>query len=665
MILTGKTKLLMVIAATLFAATMGLGIYYISSGSSSAVTVEDFSGSSKEAVLSWAKENKVREDRIEFQYEFDEEAETDTIIGQSIRSGEPLNGKDPLIITLSNGPDPDLEVTLADFTGMSQKEIEAWFEKNRFTNVQYSFGVDETVEADRFLSCSPECGRSARRSDVIKVKISSGSKEESNERETEVTVPDFSAYTRANIQAWGSTNRITVVFNTQASDTTPKDKVISQNPKAGSKIKTGSSITVVLSLGKGLTVMSFTGKQKAEADAWIQKNGLRAVYNEVFSESAAGLIISQNPTGGAITAGSSITFQVSAGLVPVNDCTGRPKAEFESYIADLNRQKNASAKLSLSISEQESDQPAGTILKQSASGAMKPGSAITITVAVGKKITVADKSGSTEDAFRAYLSSLTLKPGNISYAYHDTIAKGSIIRNDTGTFSAGNSINYTVSRGAYVFSYGTLINAGSSWAALDSAASEARANGWSVTAASVESKDYDAGIIIETCSVSGKSIACKVSSGRVVTVPNTIGSGYEAAISALKAAGLNAAAVETVDYRDEPAGTVIGQSIAAGNTVKAGTTVTVTYSKGPKPVVTEALPNFNIAFWDGQTEAKIRADMTAVFHNAGFHNLSFTVKDTSTGDNTNGIESISPAPDGAVIDVETPIHIVILVGKSS
>ena len=659
-----KTKILMFIAAVLFATTIGTGVYYISSGGAAVLEVTDFTSMTKEEVLAWAQQHKLSEESIVFRYEYDETAEAETVIAQSPEAGETLKPKDVLELTLSNGPDPDLPVELIDLVGKTQDAAEKWLDQNGFTDIQYRFAADEEAKPDTVLKTEPEAGKTVRRSQRITITVCSGTASDS-ETAAEITVPDFSTYTRTNIQAWGSTNKVTIQFQTQTSDTVAKDKVISQTPRAGNKVKQGGSVTVVLSSGKGLTVTSFVGKTKAEADAWIRQTGLKSVMTEVFSESPASQILTQSPSSGSISAGGTVTFEYSGGLVPLSDYTGKSRSEFETYVGNLNTQKNRSARITVSVSEEESDSAAGTILSQSASGNIKPGTAVTIKVAVGKKVTVADKRGVGEDSFRTYLSSLGLKPGNISYAYDDAVKSGALIRNDTGTYAVGSSISYTVSRGSYSFSYGSLINAGNSWSALYNASSEARANGWTVSSVAVESSTYDSGIITEPCSVSGKSISCKVSSGKVVTVPDVTGMEKDAGIAAMKNAGLSASAVETGTYREEPAGQIIGQSIAAGTSAKAGVSVTLTVSKGPKPVETAKLPTFNVGMFDGRDENFIRSSLTEVYQNAGFSNLNFVIVDTSQQDNDNCVESISPAPNGAVIDKTTQITIVIHSGKAS
>ncbi len=664
--LSGKTKILLAVAAVLLAATCAAGFYYLNTlktQENTSAVLEDFKGKKREDVLSWISENGFDEQQVSFAYAFDE-AEEDLIISQSIAKGESFTKNDVLEITLSSGPDPEEMIELPDFTGKSTDDITKWFEDNNLTNFSFSFTKTEDVEADHFVAMEPEAGTSVKRSDKVTVTISSGIGEQSEAEE--ITVPDFSSYTRTNIQAWGAANRISITVSYQSSDTVAKEKLISQSVKAGTKIKAGSSLSVVISSGKGISVVSFAGKTYNEASSWIAQNNLKAVYNEVYSEAMqAGNVISQNPSSGIVAEGAVITFEVSAGLVPVEDYTGRSRGEFEAYLALVNSQKNSSAKLNMSVRETESDKAAGTILSQNPTGNVAPGSVITIEVATGKKVTVESKSGMAEADFKAYLTSLGLKPGNISYDYSDTVSEGCIISNDTGTKNAGDSVNYKVSRGAYVFNYGSMINAGQSYNTLYNASAEARNYGWTVSRTDVESDTYDAGIIVENCSVSGKAIACRVSSGKVVAVPNVVGMSKEDAAAALQNAGLKANPVEGGYDDNLSAGTVTAQSTAADTRVAAGTTITITYSKGPSPKLT--MPSIDLGLYDNNyTKDQMISMLTRVFEQKGFSSsqLNFQIEDTSLGSNVNGVKSISPAPNGQQVDPGTVVTIILLVGST-
>ena len=659
--LTGKTRVLIVLFILLLGATIALGIFGLQGLMPKHGTVLiDFTGMKKKEAEAWRIDHRLAESQMTFSYSYDEDREEDTVLSQNRPKGTVLEKNDVLVLTVSNGKDPEKEVELPAFSAMSRSEIEAWAKDNGISNLFFAFAVDEDRPKDTVLGSEPAENTVMKRNQKIVITLSAGTKEESS---AEIIVPDFSSYTPANLQAWGSSSRVSVSVQYQSSDTAERDTLLSQNPKAGTKISAGSSVSAVYSSDKGIVVQSFAGRSRAEAEAWISSNGLKAVFRQVYHALVQrGGIITQIPSSGSVPSGATITFEESAGLVPVQDYTGRSGSEFEAYLSDLNTRNNASASLTLSRSEEESTQAAGTILLQSPVGEVSPGSTISITIAVGKKAEVLNRAGMEEADFRTYLSGLGMKPGTISSAYHDSIGAGKIIRNDTGLYSVGSSISYTVSKGRFQWDYEDLIQPGKPWAELFTASREARANGWTVTKSDTESDTYEAGVISD-CSVSGKTISCRVSTGRFVQVPDVLGKEKQEAIDLLIKAGLSPSDYETTTYRKEPKGTVIGQSIPPSAKVSYGSAISLSVSKGPKPAETAALPRFNLAFWDGETIEGIRSELTNIYHNAGFENLVFTVKDTSGGDNRSGIERITPAPDGSVIDKDTEITIVILSGK--
>ena len=83
----------------------------------------------------------------------------------------------------------------------------------------------------------------------------------------------------------------------------------------------------------------------------------------------------------------------------------------------------------------------------------------------------------------------------------------------------------------------------------------------------------------------GTEVNISVSNG-LVEVPNVVGSSESSARSALSNVGLDVSVQSQPD--DSTAGTVIGQSPNAGNTVQRGSTVTITVSTGPTPTTTSS-----------------------------------------------------------------------------
>ncbi|MBR2726873.1 MAG: PASTA domain-containing protein [Solobacterium sp.] len=191
-----KTITLLCTAVLLFGATAAGGIY-LKSLDREPVLMEDFTGKDSETVRTWAEEHRIAEDRLEFNLFYDEEIEENLIIDQNIEPGTTLKKNDLLIFSVSNGKDPGQVFTLPDFTGMTQEEISEWFDRNGFLNVSYVYEDSKDVPKNGFIAVENE-QTEYRRSDEISVVISLG---EGETTVTEVTVPDFSSYTRTNIQA--------------------------------------------------------------------------------------------------------------------------------------------------------------------------------------------------------------------------------------------------------------------------------------------------------------------------------------------------------------------------------------------------------------------------------------------------------------------------------
>ncbi|MGN0938841.1 MAG: Stk1 family PASTA domain-containing Ser/Thr kinase, partial [Selenomonas sp.] len=148
----------------------------------------------------------------------------------------------------------------------------------------------------------------------------------------------------------------------------PPGQVVSQTPEAGSKVKEERLVTIYVSKGgEELTMPDLQGLSKSEAEAKLQKMGLKlgTVY-EKNSDEEAGTVISQDPKAGSkISKGQEVDIIVSKGpktkKVSVPTVTG---ATFE------NAQNALTARgLSVgSVTKQQSSQAAGTVISQSVAG---------------------------------------------------------------------------------------------------------------------------------------------------------------------------------------------------------------------------------------------------------------------------------------------------------
>lgn len=165
---TLKPGLKIVLAAviTAGAGTAAYAVYAVNADHQT-VTVPDFSGKAQRIVEIWAKKNNLT-DQIKFEEEYSDDVLTDCVISQSARK---LSSNGTLTFTLSQGPDPDQEVQLPDFSGKKKDEIEAWFESNDFSMVTYTYTDSQDLDDDVFVSMDPSAGTKTKRSAAITVTL--------------------------------------------------------------------------------------------------------------------------------------------------------------------------------------------------------------------------------------------------------------------------------------------------------------------------------------------------------------------------------------------------------------------------------------------------------------------------------------------------------------
>jgi serine/threonine-protein kinase len=171
-----------------------------------------------------------------------------------------------------------------------------------------------------------------------------------------------------------------VDFVNRESDSVPRDEVISQDPVAGASAREGSHVTVTVSGGKGtVAVPAVEGQSQDKAQQALRDAGFKTSVKQVFSDSVPkGEVISTSPKGGTqATKGRTVTLTVSQGSegIAVPKVVGLQRAEAESQLQ--------AAGLTADVTEQESTQPPGTVMKQDppTGTSVDKGAAVKLTVA--------------------------------------------------------------------------------------------------------------------------------------------------------------------------------------------------------------------------------------------------------------------------------------------
>jgi len=209
--------------------------------------------------------------------------------------------------------------------GMSLAQATAELEK---AGLEVKRGPDrfsETVPRGRVLSQDPDPRDRVRKSGVVTVSLSKGPDRRAVPTLEGLDLDEATAALRklGLVVAEGPTYAF--------SSDVPKDHVISSEPKAGTRLKAGTAVRLVLSKGKELVeVPNVTGKKQAEATKALQDRGFEVRVEQVFSDTVErGVVAGQTPSAGSAEKGSTVVIQVSKGpdVVTVPNVVGMPEAQ--------------------------------------------------------------------------------------------------------------------------------------------------------------------------------------------------------------------------------------------------------------------------------------------------------------------------------------------------
>ena len=156
------------------------------------------------------------------------------------------------------------------------------------------------------------------------------------------SVPDLSNKTRDDAETALTQAKLTLnpsVAEQDVTDPNQVGKVISQNPQAGQEVAEGSQVSITIGKSQALKqVPDYTGKSFAEAKSGLTALGFKINKVEQQSDTVdKDTVITQNPNGGSVAAGSVITVTVSTGSdqIQMPDLTGMTPDEAKSKLQSM------------------------------------------------------------------------------------------------------------------------------------------------------------------------------------------------------------------------------------------------------------------------------------------------------------------------------------------
>ena len=480
------------------------------------------------------------------------------VISQQPTSGELETGSEVIII-VSKGRRP---VAVPDVVGQEALRAERTL-NGVMLNVKYGTeDYDEDIPKDAIKSQNPTAGREVFEGDTVTLVISKGPKP--------VIVPDVRNKTEDDAEFALENKRFYVNIEYEESTEIEKDRVIYQDPSAGTSAPRDSEVTIIVSLG--IRVPDVIGNNESAARSVLTSQNLKStVRYEESTTVPKGEVIDQTPSSREyVNRYTTITLYVSSGT-NVPDVRGYDQSDAESTIQ--------AAGLQVIVREYESKTvPKGQVISQNPLGGTNASADDTVTITVSSGIAVPNVVGQSQSIASSTLSSAGLQVYVIE-GESTTVLRGNVISQSPseGTnVSVGDTVTITVNSGITV---PDIVGRSQS-----SAEDSLQSKGFYVIVQSAQSDTVPTGEVISQTPIGGSAanpgdtvtITVSLGDGKV-DVPDVTGYDQSSAINMLDLAGLEYI-IETAYSDTVPTGEVISQTPVGGSAANPGDTVTITVS---------------------------------------------------------------------------------------
>lgn len=265
------------------------------------IELPNFVGKNISEVSTWAKQNKMESSAIATSEPvYSLEYEKGVVVSQSKEAGTKVKTDTPITFTVSNGPDPDEQISFpTDIKSMTKDEINDWISENQLLKAKVVSQYSDTVENGNVISYEVKNGSEEdfTRNTTLNVTVSKGPAPAG-----QITVTDFVGKLYTEVESWAKTKKVNIDKQESFSDSIQENYVISMSKKSGDTMSEGDTLTVVVSKGKGVTVPNLVGYTAEQYASWKAGDGasLNIVPSSVYSTYPEGSIISQNISAGTV-----------------------------------------------------------------------------------------------------------------------------------------------------------------------------------------------------------------------------------------------------------------------------------------------------------------------------------------------------------------------------
>ena len=266
----------------------------------------DFESKNLTKAINWTEENNVKTNQ---NFEYSDTTQKYSVISQSKKPETLTKNIDNVEFVVSNGPDYNKDVILADMTGWNVDDVLNFINENFLNSVTINFEENTSVKKDTIISQNKT--GTIKRNDPIIFTVSLGDKAALSP----IKLKDLKNESLLNAEVYLGRNGILYELKYEFSDNIEKDHVISSNPKKGTTVNPDDSVTLTISKGKEIKVPDLKNKTMAYVTKWMVENNLQINYSDKYdNEIKSGRVIESNyKEGDIIEEGTTVDVIFSKG----------------------------------------------------------------------------------------------------------------------------------------------------------------------------------------------------------------------------------------------------------------------------------------------------------------------------------------------------------------
>ena len=266
----------------------------------------DFESENLTKAINWTEENNVKTNQ---NFEYSDTTKKYSVISQSKKPETLTKNINKVEFVVSNGPDYNKNVILADMTGWNVDDVLKFIENNFLSEITINFEENESIKKDTVISQSKT--GTIKRNEPIIFTVSLGNKDALSP----IKLKDLKNESLLNAEVYLGRNGILYELKYEFSDTVEKGHVINSNPKKGTTVKPDEMVTLTISKGKEIKVPDLKNKTMSYVTKWMVENNLQINYKDKYdSKIKSGRVIESNyKEGDIIEEGTTVDVTFSKG----------------------------------------------------------------------------------------------------------------------------------------------------------------------------------------------------------------------------------------------------------------------------------------------------------------------------------------------------------------